>query len=131
MGLFNDVFGSGKKDINDSEEPILWIPLTHSDQLDQIEENSHLRPQIIFKHSTTCGISRMVLRMFEGNLNEFGSQMDFYFLDLHAYRSVSDKVAQRFQVIHQSPQILVIRNGVTVAHDSHGAINAIDLKRFA
>ncbi|WP_282161800.1 bacillithiol system redox-active protein YtxJ [Ulvibacterium marinum] len=130
MGFFKDLFGSGEKETKGTEDPIPWIPLTSLDQLNEIEEKSHTKAQVIFKHSTTCGISRMVLNMFGRNLNALKHQMDFYFLDLHAYRQVSDEVGYRFQVLHQSPQILVIRNGITVAHDSHGAINELDLERF-
>jgi bacillithiol system protein YtxJ len=32
--------------------------------------------------------------------------------------------------MHESPQLLVIKNGVVVAHDSHGGVNAIDLNSF-
>ncbi|WP_422079800.1 bacillithiol system redox-active protein YtxJ [Ulvibacterium sp.] len=130
MGFFKDLFGSEQKGTNGVENSIRWIPLVSLDQLNEIEENSHRRSQVIFKHSTTCGISRMVLNMFGRNLDASKYPMDFYFLDLHAYRQVSDEVGYRFQVMHQSPQILVIRNGVTVAHDSHGAINELDLERF-
>lgn len=130
MGFLRDLFGSGQKEENGTENSIEWIPLTSLDQLDKIEEKSHKQSQVIFKHSTTCGISRMVLNMFRRNLDVPKRPMDFYFLDLHAYRKISDEVSFRFQVMHQSPQILVIRNGITVAHDSHGAINEIDLDRF-
>ncbi|WP_299536471.1 bacillithiol system redox-active protein YtxJ [Ulvibacterium sp.] len=131
MGFLKDLFGSGQEEANGKENSIPWIPLVSLDQLSQIEEKSHKRSQVIFKHSTTCGISRMVLNMFGRNLDVPEHSMDFYFLDLHAYRQVSDEVGYKFQVMHQSPQILVIRNGVTVAHDSHGAINELNLERFA
>ena len=62
------------------------------------------------------------------NLTE--NDLDLYYLDLLSYRDVSNEVGYKFQVIHQSPQLLVIKNGVVVAHDSHGAINEIDLSRF-
>jgi len=49
---------------------------------------------------------------------------------LHSYRSVSDETGYKFQVIHQSPQLLVVRNGATVAHASHGAISEVDLAKY-
>jgi bacillithiol system protein YtxJ len=55
---------------------------------------------------------------------------DLYYLDLLSYRDVSVKVDPKFQVMHQSPQLLVLRNGVMVDHDSYGAINQMDLIRF-
>jgi bacillithiol system protein YtxJ len=72
----------------------------------------------------------MVLNMFKSGYALEPGQADFYFLDLHAHREVSNGVAQKFQVMHQSPQLLVIKNGVVVAHDSHGAISEINLEQY-
>lgn len=85
---------------------------------------------MIFKHSTRCGISSMVMKQFVATYNFTENEMDLYYLDLLSYRDVSNEVGYKFQVMHQSPQLLVIRNGVVVAHASHGAINDLDLNRF-
>ena len=58
------------------------------------------------------------------------ANLDLYYLDLLSYREVSNETGYKFQVMHQSPQLLVIKNGVVVAHASHGAINEIDLTKF-
>jgi len=129
MGLFKNIFGGNTG--SDGEKKILpWTPLQQLDQLSAIEEKSKVRPQIIFKHSTTCGISRMVLNMFTNTYAIEAGKGDLYFLDLHAYREVSNEVGIRFQVIHQSPQLLVIKNNTTVFHTSHGAISEVDLEKF-
>ena len=128
MGLINKLFGGSSEP---KEEKVLpWIALSELGQLDTITEKSSTKPQVIFKHSTRCGISRMVMNQFVGayNLNE--KDLDLYYLDLLNYREVSNEVGYKFQVIHQSPQLLVIKNGVAVAHGSHGAINNIDLNQF-
>ncbi len=72
----------------------------------------------------------MVLNMFKGNYDFSEAQMDLYYLDLHAYREVSNEAGYKFQVMHQSPQLLVIKNGTTVAHASHGAIANLDLLSY-
>jgi bacillithiol system protein YtxJ len=72
----------------------------------------------------------MVMNMFGSSYDVEADRMDLYYLDLHAYRSVSNEVAHKFGVMHQSPQLLVIRNGVVVGHASHGAITAMQLERF-
>ena len=127
MGLFNKIFGSSEP----KEEKILpWIPLTSLAQLNTISEASKGKPQFIFKHSTRCGISRMVMNQFVSAYDLDMTNIDLYYLDLLSYRDVSNEVGYKFQVMHQSPQLLIIKNGVTVAHASHGAINDIDLKRF-
>lgn len=124
--MFKKIFGSSEP----KEEKILpWIPLTKVSQLDGIVEKSKTKTQFIFKHSTRCGISRMVLNQFVATY-DVDMNADLYYLDLLDYRDVSNEVGYRFQVMHQSPQLLVIRNGVTVGHASHGAINDIALGKF-
>lgn len=130
MGLFNTIFGSNKSNEKETGKQLPWIPLAALEQLDEIEHRSASRTQVIFKHSTTCGVSRMVLKMFEKNPVLYEDSFDLYFLDLHRYREVSNEIAQKFQVFHQSPQLLVIKNGQTVAHGSHGGINEIDLGAY-
>lgn len=129
MGLFDKIFGSKNVEEKPTEK-IPWISLTSLEQLEEIHRKSSSKTQVIFKHSTTCGISRMVLNMFTKSYHIFNDQMDFYFLDLHSHREVSNQVGYKFQVRHQSPQLLVIKNGTVVAHDSHGAITEIDLKKY-
>lgn len=130
MGVFDGLFGKKNKTEKAEEKTLPWIPLTALDQLIDIQKKSQDRPQVIFKHSTTCGISRMVLNGFGSTYSFDKDQIDLYFLDLHSYREVSNEVGFKFQVMHQSPQLLVIKNGVVVAHDSHGAISRISLEEY-
>ncbi|WP_297696003.1 bacillithiol system redox-active protein YtxJ [uncultured Eudoraea sp.] len=130
MGIFNNLFSSKDRSSEEKKDQLEWIPLTSADQLVEIEQNSAKRPQIIFKHSTTCGISSMVLRSFKNSYTLEDNQADLYFLDLHRYREVSNEVANRFKVYHQSPQVLIIKNGTAVANESHGGITSLDLSRY-
>ena len=129
MSLLGKLFGST---FEAKEQKVLpWIPLNSEAQLNLIAEKSNTKPQIIFKHSTSCGISRMVLRQFTDAYNYTVTDFDLYYLDLWTYRALSDEVANRFQVWHESPQLIVIKNGLVVVHASHGEINQIDLSRFS
>jgi bacillithiol system protein YtxJ len=130
MGIFNNLFSSKNINPDEQKDQIAWIPLTSVDQLIEIEHNSSKRPQIIFKHSTSCGISSMVLRSFRNSYFLEENQADLYFLDLHRYREVSNEVANKFQVYHQSPQVLIIKNGIAVAHESHGGITSLNLSSY-
>jgi bacillithiol system protein YtxJ len=124
--MFKKLFGSSEP----KEEKVLpWIPLTDIPQLDAIVEKSQGKTQIIFKHSTRCGISRMVMNQFV-SAYDVAINADLHYLDLLNYRGASNEVGYKFQVMHQSPQLLIIRNGNTVAHASHGAINDMDLAKF-
>ncbi len=111
------------------EKELPWIALNSLEQLKMIEEQSKIKTQLIFKHSTRCGISRMVMNQFI-ELYDESADVDLYYLDLLSFRDVSNEVGYKFQVMHQSPQLLIIKNGVAVAHASHGAINDLDLSRF-
>ncbi len=130
MSLFDNIFGNKKSNGKKNEEKLPWIPLTSLEQLGEIEQKSASRPQVIFKHSTTCGVSRMVLNLFEKNPILQEGNFDLYFLDLHRHREISNEIAQKFQILHQSPQLLVIKNGQTVVHGSHGGITEIDLDAY-
>lgn len=127
MGLINKIFGGSGEP---KEEKVLpWIALTEVAQLNDIETQSKTKTQAIFKHSTRCGISRMVMNQFV-EAYDVDANIDLYYLDLLNYRDVSNETGYKFQVLHESPQLLVIKNGVVVAHASHGAINDLDLSRF-
>ncbi|WP_420602020.1 bacillithiol system redox-active protein YtxJ [Flagellimonas sp.] len=128
MGIFNSLFGR-KEEKQREERQVPWIPLVSLEQLDEIAEKSKTRTQLIFKHSTTCGISRMVLNMFTSAYT-LGEDVDVYFLDLHAHRDISNAVAAKFQVMHQSPQLLIIKNGETSFHTSHGAITDTNIEEY-
>lgn len=97
-----------------------WIPLQEMGQLDEIVTRSHQQLQVIFKHSTRCSVSAMVLNRLERDQVPAG--IDFYYLDLLSYRPISNAIAERFQVHHESPQIIVIKNGEVTYDESHMAI---------
>lgn len=94
-----------------------WLTLTTEAQLQDIVEKSLNQPQVIFKYSTRCSLSDMIKIRLEKKPAPPG--IDFYFLDLIAHRALSDKIARQFQVFHESPQILVIKNGECVYEESH------------
>lgn len=102
-----------------------WNTLTEIAQLNAIREKSFQKPQVLFKHSTRCGVSSIALRRVEKAPG--AADADFHFLDLIRFRKVSDKIADEFGVYHQSPQVLVIKNGACVYDESHLGINLDEL----
>jgi bacillithiol system protein YtxJ len=102
-----------------------WISFTTEAQLQQIIEYSAVRPQVIFKHSARCSISSMARNRLERNYHPVN--IDFYFLDLLAHRPLSHKIAEVFKVTHESPQVLLIKNGNCVYEESHSGINMEDI----
>lgn len=97
-----------------------WISLTNEEQLHQIKVNSNTKPQVIFKHSTRCSISSMAKSRLERSTQS--DEVDFYFLDLIKYRSISNKIAADFNVYHESPQVLLIKNEECIYDESHSGI---------
>lgn len=126
MSFFKNIF-SGSENQNESSNKMDWNLLTDLGQLNEIMSLSNESPVAIFKHSTRCSVSRMALKQFE---NEFDSsdKVTPYFLDLIAYRDVSNEIANRFGVQHQSPQLILIKEGKAIYNASHSDIDANVLK---
>jgi bacillithiol system protein YtxJ len=126
MSFFNSIFGNS----DNSEAPkskVNWTELTDILQLQEIEAISNENPVVIFKHSTRCSISRMALKQFEREF-DLNDTVAPYFLDLIAHRDVSNEIANRFNVYHESPQLILIKNGKAVYDVSHSDIDAAVLK---
>ena len=102
-----------------------WNILTTEAQLTELLEKSKVNPQVIYKHSTRCGTSSMIKSRLERSAAPAG--VDFYYLNLIAYRSLSNKIAEDLKVIHESPQVLLIRNGECIYHQSHSAVYMEDI----
>ncbi|MDP5092944.1 MAG: bacillithiol system redox-active protein YtxJ [Polaribacter sp.] len=129
MSLFDDLFGN-KEPHKDTKNTLHWIPLTNENQLEEITSNSKNNTIIIFKHSTSCGISNMVIKRFEKLFTEEHQSLKVYYLDLLRYRNISNEISKVFEVVHESPQVLVIKNEVSVFNTSHYDILEINLSRF-
>lgn len=129
MNPFKNIFKKteGKTQVNTSE--INWISLSSIEQLEEIESFSIENTVLVFKHSTRCGISSMVKRQFEKSLDEDTRQMKLYYLDLISYREISNEIASRFNIRHQSPQLLLLKNGKVIDHASHHSILDVDLNK--
>lgn len=106
-----------------------WKDLNSIEQLDQIVQASHVKPVVLFKHSTRCGISSMVLNRLQRDWNDTEMEnVDFYYLDLISHRNISNKIAEQLNIFHQSPQIILLKNGEVVYHDSHNGISYNSIK---
>ena len=99
-----------------------WEQLTELQQLEQLKVESFQAPILLFKHSTRCSISVMALNRFDREWNN--TTVNAYFLDLLNYREISNQIAILFEIEHQSPQVLLIKDGECVYHASHNAIDA-------
>lgn len=129
MGIFDKMFGGEKESKNESK--INWIPLIEVTQLEEAMQQSEQHLVGILKHSTRCGISKMVLRQFENSYDlPKEAPVDLYFLDLLSYRDISNEIAKRFNVRHESPQLILLQQKKVVHHSSHQDIDVENLKEF-
>ncbi|WP_374363367.1 bacillithiol system redox-active protein YtxJ, partial [Cloacibacterium sp.] len=100
------------------------------EDLEQALEHSIEKPIVIFKHSTRCMISKSVLRNFEKEVKSSnGTSVDFYYLDLLNYRNISNEIAEQFNITHQSPQVILIKNEEAVYNTSHDGISLETIKQ--
>ena len=99
-----------------------WTPLENIEQLQEIKKSAGY--SILFKHSTRCSISLMAKRKFEFEWDALPPETSVYFLDLLKYRPISNAIAELFDVHHESPQLLLIKNGECIYESSHGEISA-------
>ncbi|WP_396167064.1 bacillithiol system redox-active protein YtxJ [Flavobacterium sp.] len=131
MSFFKNIFkenaNTSKEEVNETAK---FYTLDKMEQFDEIDEISQTKPVVLFKHSTRCSISRMALKQFDAEFNYPEEKIDWYLLDLLNHRDLSNEIASRYNVVHQSPQIVVIRNGKAVFNESHDSISAEDLKQF-
>lgn len=108
-----------------------WIALAAQDQLEAINLQSfspEIKGILLFKHSTRCSISQLAIDRLERSFNYSPEKLPAYFLDLLNYKSLSDYISEKYAVPHQSPQILIIKNGKCIYTASHMDISFIDIQ---
>jgi bacillithiol system protein YtxJ len=107
---------------------INWIQLTDLNQINDLESSSNDKPVLFFKHSTRCSISIMALSRLESDWDLSEDEIIPVYLDLLRYRDISNELADRYNVTHQSPQLILIKNGDALYNTSHNQISVRDLK---
>lgn len=120
MGLFKNLFGGNSSNTENS----IWETVESVEDLDKIFLVSLERPQIIFKHSTNCGVSFFVMRNLNTPEIYENDQIDLHLIDVIRNRSISQVFAERIDVRHESPQIFIIKDGEVIWHASHNLVNA-------
>lgn len=111
----------------ESSSSVPWENLEMIEQLDDINELSKEKPVLIFKHSTRCSISFMAKSRFEGGYEE--TEMSLWLLDLIKYRDISNEIASVYGIVHESPQVLLIKDGKCIYSTSHNGIEFRSVKQ--
>lgn len=121
MSFFDKIFGGNNNETSDQKS--FWKNIKSDEDLEKAIESSYQHKIAIFKHSTSCFISKTVLRNFEKEVENSDQKGEIYYLDLLAHRSISNKIAEDFGIRHESPQLIVIENGKPVNSASHQDIS--------
>ena len=104
-----------------------WNNLTQISEVDDAIAHSSIQPVVFFKHSTRCSISSMALNRLKAVEPEVLETACFYYLDLIAHRDVSNYIAEKLDVHHESPQIVIVRDGDCTYDASHMEIEVKEL----
>lgn len=121
MNFLDKIFG-GKDEQGETKS--FWKTIKSEEDLEQAIKESYQKRIAIFKHSTSCFISKTVMRNFEKEIENAEEQnASFYFLDLLTFRPISNKIAEDFGIRHESPQLIVIENGEAINNASHQDIS--------
>jgi len=105
-----------------------WKRLEDLSQIEDIKRESLQRPVLIFKHSTRCSISSMVLNRLKRNWKPVDTEkISPYYLDLISYRDISNAIEKEFNVYHESPQVIILKDGQVAYDNSHSGINYQDI----
>jgi bacillithiol system protein YtxJ len=102
--------------------PANFIKLESIDDLDRLIDRSHDCPVVIFKHSASCGISSGVFDVVDGGL-----EADVHLVVVQKNRDVSNHIAHRTGIRHESPQAIVLHKGAAVYHASHWDIEPTEI----
>ena len=113
-----------------SSLPDDWHQLKSEEDLEKAILRSNEETIVLFKHSTRCGISQAVLHDLISEYDKDASNAEVYYLDLLEYRPISNLIAERLKVPHQSPQMIVLQNGEVVHDASHHAVSWNDVKKM-
>lgn len=107
---------------------INWIALDSPVQVEEIADQSRSKPCVIFKHSSSCGVSTFAQLKLEEDWAFSEEEVTTYLLDVIAHREIARRVADEFSVHHESPQLLLIRNGECTYEASHLDISVAELQ---
>lgn len=107
-----------------------WIQLISHEQFQEALNQSETKPQLFFKHSTRCIISKMALQEFENSGVLNSTAADFYFLDLLNYRNISNEIAEQLKIVHQSPQAILLSKNQVIYSATHERIDGNKVKQL-
>jgi bacillithiol system protein YtxJ len=131
MGIFDKIFGNKKVEVPEPQEKLEWFQIASVADLDAAIEYSQHQPILLFKHSTRCSISSSALDRLQRNWKGLEVNVKAFYLDLLSHRDISSDIAAKLQVEHQSPQMIIVKDGKAIFNASHMDISFDDVNQYA
>ena len=122
MGFLNKLFGKGTEETD-------WVQLESEDAVEEVFTASGGRVQLILKHSQSCAVSFFAKQNLDTVALDEWPEMDRSMVEVVRFRPVSQYIAQKTSVRHESPQVLVIANGEVVFNTSHSEVNKVNIQQ--
>jgi bacillithiol system protein YtxJ len=122
MGFLNKLFGKGTEETD-------WVQLESEDAVEEVFAASGGRIQLILKHSQSCAVSFFAKQNLDSVPLEEWPEMDRSMVEVVRFRPISQYIAQKTSVRHESPQVLVIANREVIFHASHSEVNKVNIQQ--
>ena len=122
MGFLNKLFGKGTEESD-------WVQLESEDSVEEVFTASGTRIQLILKHSQSCSVSFFAKQNLDSVPLEEWSEMDRSMVEVVRFRPISQYIAQKTSIRHESPQVLVIVNEEVIFHTSHSEVNKVNIQQ--
>jgi len=107
------------------------VPLHDIESVEAAIAESRERPVLLFKHSRYCGVSCEALDELQTHIDaQTAPTVAYKMVTVQTHRRVSDVVAQRLGIRHETPQAILLRNGKAVWNASHFRITARQLDQI-
>lgn len=123
MGIFNSLSGMFGSD--DSDEPSFkWKVPEDEEAVENILGKSEERVQLLFKHSSRCATSYFARKSLENFPEERKAAVDFHMVDVIQQRQLSGRIADKFNIRHESPQLFILKDNEVIWHGSHSQVSS-------
>ena len=131
MGILDKLFGTKKIETVSDSKSLEWYNLGSITDLKAAIQYSNEQPILLFKHSTRCSISTSALERLKRNWNSSEVNVRAFYLDLLNHKDVSAEIAGLLRVEHQSPQMILVKDGAAIFSASHMDIDFEAVKKYA
>lgn len=126
MTIFSKIFN--QKAVDTTDKSFDWLKT--AEQWQHLIQTSTEKPFIVFKHSERCSISRWVWKQFANDYNLSEDLATLHLVDVVSDRSISQLIATDLQIMHESPQVLVVFQNKCIYHATHERIQFAEVLRI-